>query len=161
MPTMSASDTYTVERSVIVRADAGRVYQHIVDFHRWPAWSPWEDVDPNLQRTYSGATEGVGSVYEWSGNRKAGAGRMEITHADRPSRVVIDLSFLRPFKSSSTITFSLAAEGDGTRITWTMTGARTLGLRLMGVFASMDKLVGGDFDKGLARLRRVTESPAA
>jgi uncharacterized protein YndB with AHSA1/START domain len=160
MPGMSASDTYTVERSAVVRADPERVYEQIVDFHRWPAWSPWEDVDPDLQRTYAGAAEGPGAVYEWSGNRKAGAGRMEITDARRPSRVDIDLSFLKPFKSTSTITFTLAPEGDGTRVTWTMTGTRTLALRVMGVFTSMDKLVGGDFEKGLARLRTVAESPA-
>ena len=105
--------------------------------------------------------EGVGSVYEWSGNRKAGAGRMEITAAEPASRVVIDLRFLKPFKTESTITFMLAAEGDSTRVTWTMTGTRTLGLRVMGVFTSMDKLVGGDFEKGLTRLRTVSESPAA
>jgi uncharacterized protein YndB with AHSA1/START domain len=161
MPSMSASDTYTVERSTIVRADADRVYQQIVDFHRWPAWSPWEDVDPNMQRSYAGPAEGVGSVYEWSGNRKAGAGRMEITGAEPLSRVVIDLRFHKPFKSQSTITFTLTAEGDSTRVTWTMTGTRTLGLRVMGVFTSMDKLVGGDFEKGLTRLRTVSESPAA
>jgi uncharacterized protein YndB with AHSA1/START domain len=161
MPSMSANDTYTVERSTTVRADADRVYRHIVDFHRWPTWSPWEDVDPDLQRSYSGPAEGVGSVYEWSGNRKAGAGRMEITDAEPSSRVVIDLRFLKPFKSESAITFTLARQGDGTRVTWTMTGTRTLGLRLMGVFTSMDKLVGGDFEKGLSRLRTVAESNAA
>lgn len=161
MPTMSANDTYTVERSTTVRADADRVYQQIVDFHRWPSWSPWEDVDPNMQRSYSGPAAGVGAAYEWSGNRKAGTGRMEITDAEPPSRVVIDLRFLKPFKSESTITFTLAEEGDGTRVTWSMLGTRTLGLRLMGVFTSMDKLVGGDFEKGLARLRTVAESSAA
>lgn len=161
MPGMSAGDTYTVERSTIVRADPDRVFQQIVDFHRWPVWSPWEDVDPDMQRSYSGPAEGVGSVYEWSGNRKAGAGRMEITDTEAPSRVVIDLRFLKPFKSESTITFTVAAEGHGTLVTWNMTGTRTLGLRVMGVFTSMDKLVGGDFEKGLARLRTVTESPAA
>jgi uncharacterized protein YndB with AHSA1/START domain len=161
MPSMSASDTYTVERSAVVQADPERVYEQIVDFHRWPAWSPWEDVDPDLRRTYAGPDEGVGSVYEWTGNRKAGAGRMEITHAARPSRVVVDLRFLKPFKSTSTTTFTLTPEGDGTRVTWTMTGSRTLALRVMGVFTSMDKLVGGDFEKGLARLRAVAEKSAA
>ena len=161
MPSMSAPDTYTVERSTTVRADADRVYQQIVDFHRWPTWSPWEDVDPDMQRSYAGPAEGVGAVYEWSGNRKAGAGRMEIIDAERPNRVVIDLRFLKPFKSTSTTTFALTPDGDGTRVTWTMTGARTLGLRVMGMFTSMDKLVGGDFEKGLARLRTAAETPAA
>jgi uncharacterized protein YndB with AHSA1/START domain len=160
VPTV-AEATYTVERSATVNAEPERVYEEIVDFHRWPAWSPWEDLDPNLQRTYSGTAEGIGSVYEWSGNRKAGAGRMEITHADRPERVVIDLRFLKPFKSTSTTTFTLTPEAGGTRVTWTMTGNRTMAVRLMGVFTSMDKLVGRDFDKGLTRLRTVAETRAA
>jgi uncharacterized protein YndB with AHSA1/START domain len=156
-----AEATYTVERSATVHAEPERVYEQIVDFHRWPAWSPWEDVDPDLHRTYSGPAEGVGSVYEWTGNRKAGAGRMEMTDAERPDRVVIDLRFLKPFKSTSTITFTLVPDAGGTRVTWTMTGTRTMALKLMGVFTSMDKLVGGDFEKGLARLRAVAETPAA
>ena len=153
--------TYTVARAVTVQADAERVYEQIVDFRRWPAWSPWEDVDPELQRTYSGAPAGVGSVYEWSGNRKAGAGRMEITGAREADRLLIDLRFLKPFKSHNAITFTLEpVPGGGTRVTWTMTGPRTLTVRILGLFTSMDKLVGGDFEKGLARLRTVAESPA-
>jgi len=153
--------TYTVARSATVGADADRVFEQIVDFRRWPAWSPWEDVDPNLRRTYSGAPSGVGSVYEWSGNRKAGAGRMAITGAHEPDRVLIDLQFLKPFKSHNTITFTLEPQdGGGSRVTWTMTGPRTLTVKMMGMFSSMDKLVGGDFEKGLARLRAVVETPA-
>lgn len=159
---MAETSTYTVERSVTVQADAERVFEQIVDFRKWPAWSPWEDLDPNLQRTYSGSVEGVGSVYEWSGNRKAGAGRMEITDATRPTRVVIDLQFLKPFKSHTTTVFTLEPQsGGGTRVTWTMTGARSVAVRLMSVFTSMDKMVGGDFERGLARLRTVAESTAA
>ena len=158
---MAETSTYTVERSVSVQADAERVFEQIVDFRKWPAWSPWEDLDPNLQRTYSGSVEGVGSVYEWSGNRKAGAGRMEITDATRPTRVVIDLQFLKPFKSHTTTAFTLEPQSGGTRVTWTMTGPRSVAVRLMSVLTSMDKLVGGDFEKGLSRLRTVAESSAA
>ena len=158
---MAETSTYALERSVSVQADAERVFEQIVDFRKWPAWSPWEDLDPNLQRTYSGSVEGVGSVYEWSGNRKAGAGRMEITDATRPTRVVIDLQFLKPFKSHTTTVFTLEPQSGGSRVTWTMTGPRSVAVRLMSVFTSMDKLVGGDFEKGLSRLRTVAESSAA
>ena len=158
---MSETATYTVARSATVQADAERVFEQIADFRRWPAWSPWEDIDPDLKRSYSGAPVGVGSVYEWSGNRKAGAGRMEITEAVQSSRVVIDLRFLKPFKSHNTTAFTLEPQDAGTRVTWTMTGPKTLAARMMGVFTSMDKLVGGDFEKGLARLRGVVETPAA
>ena len=151
--------TYTVERSLLVEADPARVQRELVDFHRWTAWSPWEDLDPDLRRSYSGAAEGVGSVYEWSGNRKAGQGRMEITEVRPGDAVVVDLRFLKPFKSQSVTTFRTVPEGSGTRVTWSMTGPRTAGLKVMGLFTSMDKLVGKDFEKGLARLKAVAETP--
>jgi uncharacterized protein YndB with AHSA1/START domain len=146
------ADTYTVERSATVPAAPGTVYGVIVDFHQWVHWSPWEDIDPDLQRTYSGAEAGAGAVYEWKGNRKAGAGRMEITEAVEPSRVAIALDFLKPFKSSSTTTFTLEPAGEGTTVTWTMVGPMTFMTKVMGIFTSMDKLIGKDFEKGLDRL---------
>jgi hypothetical protein len=155
-----ADPTYTVQRSILVEAPPDRVDDELVDFHRWPAWSPWEDIDPAMQRDYSGPAQGPGSVYEWSGNRKAGSGRMEITDVVPSSRVEIDLQFLKPFKSHSTTVFTLREQGnDLTEVTWSMTGPRTLAVRAMGVFTSMDKLVGGDFEKGLARLKGVVERP--
>jgi hypothetical protein len=161
MSYMPASTTYTVERSTVVDAEPARLFAEVEDFRRWPAWSPWEDIDPDMTRSYSGAEKGLGAVYTWSGNRKAGEGRMEITRTDEPTRVVVDLQFLKPFKSSSVTTFTFAPAGDGTRVTWTMAGPRTLAIRLMGVFTSMDKLVGTDFEKGLQRLKTLAETPAA
>ena len=154
---MGDSDTYTVQRSTTVQAPPGRLFEQVEDFHRWPAWSPWEELDPGMQRTYGGPAKGVGSTYAWSGNRKAGQGRMEITDVDDPTRVVVWLDFLKPFKSSSVTTFTFAPEGDGARVTWTMAGPRTLGLKIMGIFTSMDKLVGPDFEKGLSRLKALAE----
>ena len=124
----------------------------LVDFHRWIEWSPWEGLDPNMWRGYTGADSGVGAVYEWSGNRKAGAGRMEITDADEPSRLQIALQFIKPFKSSSTTTFTLDDRDGGTHVTWRMVGPKTFMTRVMGVFMSMDKMVGRDFEKGLTQL---------
>lgn len=157
---MTDGKTYTVQRSTTVQAPPGRLFEQVVDFHRWPAWSPWEDLDPEMRRTYGGPERGVGSTYAWSGNRKAGQGRMEITAADDPTRVVVALDFLKPFRSSSVTTFTFAPDGDGTRVTWTMAGPRTLALKVMGIFTSMDKLVGKDFEKGLARLKGVAEQSA-
>jgi hypothetical protein len=145
----------------VVHAAPGRVFAEVEDFHRWPAWSPWEDLDPEVRRTYSGADKGVGAVYSWTGNRKAGEGRMEITRTDEAARVLVDLQFLKPFKSTSVTTFTFAPEGDGTRVTWTMAGPQTLSVKVMGLFTSMDKLVGKDFEKGLQRLRTVVEAPTA
>jgi uncharacterized protein YndB with AHSA1/START domain len=155
-----ADDTYTVVRSASVDAPPHRVYEQVADFRNWPHWSPWEDLDPDLKRTYSGAEAGTGAVYEWSGNRKAGQGRMEVLEAVDPSKVRIDLQFLKPFKARNETTFDIVGEGDGSRVTWTMHGRRTPALKVMGIFRSMDKMIGPDFEKGLSRLKATTETPA-
>jgi uncharacterized protein YndB with AHSA1/START domain len=152
-----ADDTYTVERSVAIDAPPERIYEQIASFHNWTSWSPWEDVDPELRRTYSGAESGAGAVYRWSGNRKAGQGRMEITDATEPSRVQIDLVFEKPWKARNDTFFTIQPEGSGSRVTWSMTGKNTLLTKVMGIFKSMDKLLGPDFEKGLARLKSTTE----
>lgn len=153
-----ATDTYTVERSATMAAPPERVYEQISDFHRWTAWSPWEEVDPGMSREYSGAGSGVGAVYAWSGNRKAGAGRMTIVEATEPSRVRIDLAFEKPFKARNDTAFTITPDGAGSRVTWTMTGSRTLAVRAMSLVRSMDAMVGPDFEKGLTRLRAVVET---
>src|SRR5215211_3123155 len=109
---MAAKAEFEVRRETDIPTSRAAVYALLVDFHRWPEWWPWEDLDPNVSRTYAGPDAGTGAVYEWSGNRKAGAGRMEITDAVEPSKVQIALQFLKPFKSSNTTTFDLV-ERDG------------------------------------------------
>jgi uncharacterized protein YndB with AHSA1/START domain len=154
-------DTYTVERTVHIQAPATAVYERIADFHRWPAWSPYEGLDPSMTRSYSGAAAGVGAAYEWSGNMKAGAGRMEIVEAVPNERVVIDLMFTKPFRSESKSTFRIdgdAGAGGATTVTWSVTGPVTTTTRVMGVFRSMDKLMGPAFEKGLASLKADAEA---
>ena len=153
------ADIYTVERTRTINAPTEEVYAQIVDFHNWRNWSPWDDLDPDMQRSYPGADSGVGAGYAWVGNRKAGEGTMEITIAVEPSSVQIALDFLKPFKSSSTTTFNLKPQGEATEVTWTMTGPKTLMTRVMGVLKSMDKMVGPDFEKGLTQLKGATEQP--
>jgi hypothetical protein len=155
---MTGSDTYVVERRRQVSAPASALYERIVDFHRWRAWSPWEDLDPNLQRTYRGPASGVGASYEWQGNRKAGQGRMTITDTVPNESVTIDLEFVKPFKSRSTAEFRIVADGDSSAVTWTMTGPKTFMTRVMGIFTSMDKMIGPDFEKGLQRLKADAEA---
>ena len=152
-----AKDTFTIERTATIGAPAATIYALVADFHQWGQWSPWEDIDPGMQRTFSGSESGVGAIYEWSGNRKAGSGRMEITEADEPAVVTIDLQFLKPFKAHNTTTFTLAAEGDSTAVRWTMTGPMTFMTKVMGIFKSMDAMVGPDFEKGLAQLKAAAE----
>ena len=156
-----ADDTYTVTRSATIDAPPARVYEQIVDFHNWTNWSPWEDLDPDLKRTYSGSESGKGAAYAWSGNRKAGEGRMEITEATEPSTVHINLAFVKPFKAQSEVAFTIAPDGTGSRVTWVIDGQKTLMTKVMGVFKSMDSMIGPDLDKGLARLKATTEKPAA
>lgn len=152
------SDTYTVQRSRRIDASPERIYHHIIDFSRWADWSPWEEMDPNMSKTYSGAESGVGSHYSWSGNRKVGEGSMEITDAKENSTVQIALEFLKPFKASNTTVFTLEPRDGATDVTWAMTGDKTLLTRIIGVFRSMDSMVGPDFEKGLDHLKRVAEA---
>ena len=143
---------FEVVREATIAAPRATVYGLLADFHRWPEWSPWEELDPNMRRTLSGAQSGTGAVYEWEGNRKAGAGRMEITNAESPSRVQINLQFLKPFKVTNTAIFELTERDGGTHVTWRMVGKKTFLTRVMEIFSSMDKMIGRDFEKGLVQL---------
>ena len=155
-----ADDTYTVTRTATMDAPPARVFEQIVDFHNWTNWSPWEDLDPELKRTYSGSQSGKGAAYAWSGNRRAGQGRMEITDATEPSTVLIELAFVKPFKAQSDVSFSIAPDGTGSRVTWVIEGQKSLMTKVMGVFKSMDSMIGPDLDKGLGRLKATTEKSA-
>ena len=148
---------FAVQRSAAIRAAADTIYPLIADFRQWPAWSPWEKLDPEMKRTLSGAPSGPGAAYAWEGSSKVGAGRMEIKDATPPSSVVIQLDFLRPFEAHNTTEFALAPRGDATEVRWTMRGPATFVMRLMGVFTDMDKMIGKDFEAGLANLRAVAE----
>jgi uncharacterized protein YndB with AHSA1/START domain len=155
------ASTYTVERSRMVSAPVDRVYPLVADFRQWTRWSPWEDVDPDLQRAYGGAESGVGATYSWSGNRKAGTGHMEILRAEENQHLDIQLTFEKPFRSTNTTSFEFAARGDTTLVTWRMVGPRPLVMRLLGPLMNMDKMLGKDFDKGLGRMDLVAGAPPA
>lgn len=151
------ADTFTVERSTTINAPAADIHARINDFHKWVDWSPWEGIDPNMNRTYTGPTSGVGSGYAWQGSRKVGSGNMSITKSTS-DRVEIDLNFLKPFKANNQTVFAFTPDGAGTKVVWTMTGKMNLITKIMGIFMSMDKMVGKDFVKGLAALKTVSET---
>lgn len=156
-------NTFRIERSTIVSAPAATIFSLIEDFRSWSRWSPYEKLDPAMQKTYSGERRGVGSAYAWSG-KKAGTGTMEITEVAEPSKVVIALSFTKPMKAQNTAEFVLEPSGAQTRVTWSMTGPVTLMSRIFGIFVNVDKMVGKDFEAGLAALKAIAEaggSPAA
>jgi hypothetical protein len=150
---------FEVTRSTTIQADPARVRDLVNDFHEWTAWSPWEDLDPDLQRTYSGPSSGVGAHYAWKGNRKAGEGSMEIT-ASGADRVEIELAFLKPMRNTQHVEFVLTPTGAGTDVTWRMSGQHEgLMMNLFSKVVPMDRLIGKDFEKGLARLKAVAEAP--
>ena len=153
----SRPNEFTVQRTVRIAAPPERIYPDIVDFHRWPGWSPWERMDPAMQKTYTGAASGRGAVYEWAGNSKVGQGRMEITDATAPTSVTVKLDFMKPFETHNTARFTLVPAGESTDVTWSMFGSSPLMIKLMSVFFDMDKLVGKDFERGLATLKTLAE----
>lgn len=152
-------DTYILKRSTTINASPDEVYAHLVDLHRWEAWSPWEDLDPDQQKDFSGPDSGPGAKVDWTGNRKVGQGSMEITRVTEPSNVTIDLEFIKPFKASNKTQFDLRPEGEGTEVTWTMTGELDLMTRIMGIVKSMESMVGPDFERGLGQLKAAVEAP--
>jgi len=149
-------NTFSITRSVTIAAPPEKIAPLIADFHQWRAWSPWENLDPAMQRTFSGAPAGKGAVYAWTGNKDVGRGRMEILDA-APARTAIKLDFIEPFASSNVTEFALAPVAAGTTVTWTMSGPMLFISKLMSVFVSMDAMIGKDFDKGLAQLKAAAE----
>lgn len=147
--------TYLVQRSISVSAPPAQVYAAIVDFRRWARWSPWARLDPNQKTTVAG--EGLGAVYTWSGDDKVGAGRMTIIEAVPGSKVGIKLEFLRPWETTNETSFLVVPDGAGSRLTWLMKGNHGFVGRAMSIFMDMDKLLGPDFEKGLAALKADVE----
>jgi carbon monoxide dehydrogenase subunit G len=150
-------DTFRVERSTTISAPADRIFELINDFHRWTAWSPWETIDPALKRTYGGNESGLGSTYEWLGNNQVGQGRMEISESTPPTKIVIKLDFIKPFEAHNIAEFTLVPNGNETKVNWAMHGPSPYVAKVMGVFVSMDRMVGKDFEKGLANLKAAAE----
>jgi uncharacterized protein YndB with AHSA1/START domain len=149
-------DTFRLERSATINSPPEKVFPFINDFRRWVAWSPWEKIDADLKRDYGGAESGKGATYAWEG-KKAGIGRMQITESAPSSRILIDLDFVKPFKASNKVEFTFEPQGDGTRVNWAMTGRNIFIGKIISIFMNMDKMVGKDFEKGLAALKAEAE----
>jgi uncharacterized protein YndB with AHSA1/START domain len=145
------------ERQALIAASPAVVFPYVNEPRRWLDWSPWEKVDPAMQRTYDGPAAGTGSAYAWDGNKHIGAGRMTITDSQPDERIVFRLEFLRPFKATNRAEFTFVPSGAGTYVTWRMEGRNTAMGRVLGLFLNMDKMVGGQFDQGLQTLRRLCE----
>jgi uncharacterized protein YndB with AHSA1/START domain len=154
---MTRPDTFRVERHLLIKAPPEAIYERLQDFRRWSEWSPWEKLDPAMQRRHEGATSGVGAIYSWEGNDKVGVGRMEVTDATPVSRLVIKLDFIKPFEGHNVAEFSLSPGTEGTDVRWAMHGPSPFLSKLMQVFFSMDAMIGKDFEAGLHNLKTATE----
>ncbi len=155
---------FKVVRDATYTAAPETVFEQVNNFHKWEAWSPWAKIDPAMKTTYSGPDSGAGASYAWIGNKDVGEGKMTINESHPSGHIKIDLEFIAPFAAKNVTEFTFKPEGDKTRVTWTMAGQKNFLMKAMGLFMDMDKLVGGDFEMGLAQLKPVVESapkPAA
>lgn len=150
-------DTFRVERSISIDAAPEKIFALVNDFHAWRQWSPWENIDPNLKRDYSGVANGVGAAYTWEGNHQIGTGRMEILKSTPSAQIIIQLDFIKPFAARNTAEFNFKPNGASTEVVWTMDGSNSYMHKVMGLFFSMDEMVGTSFETGLKNLKAVAE----
>jgi hypothetical protein len=149
---------YRVSRTATISAPPATVFSQVNDFHNWKAWSPWAKLDPNALNTFQGPDAGTGSIFSWAGNNKVGEGRMTITES-RPNELVkIALEFVKPFRSNSTSQFAFRPENGHTVVTWSMDGKNNFIAKAFCMFMNMDKMLGGEFEKGLADMKKVAEA---
>lgn len=149
---------FRVARSATIAAPPSAVFAQVNDFRRWEGWSPWAKIDPAMKQTFEGAPSGTGAVYAWSGNNEVGEGKMTVTES-RPSELVrIRLDFLKPFPATNTAEFAFKPEGSGTSVTWSMEGKKNFVSKAVCLFMDMDKMLGGQFEKGLAQMKAVVEA---
>jgi hypothetical protein len=149
-------DSFSVERRIVIQATPDKIQPLISDFHRWAEWSPWEKLDPAMKRTFTGPASGVGAAYGWQGNKDVGSGHMEIKSV-APEKVGIQLDFIEPFEGHNNCDFLLAPKDAGIEVRWVMSGPAPFISKLMGVFVSMDAMIGKDFEKGLAQMKAAAE----
>ena len=149
---------YRVARSATISAPPAAVFAQVNDFHKWEAWNPWGKIDPVMKQAYAGAPAGVGAIYTWTGNTEVGEGRMTITES-RPSDLIrINLEFFKPFAGNSTADFTFKPENNQTAVTWSMTGENNFMAKAIHLFMNMDKMIGGQFEKGLAEMKSIVEA---
>ncbi len=154
---MQPSD-FLVTRTALIAAPAPEVFAQVNDFRKWEAWNPWAKIDPAMKQTYQGAPSGTGAIYTWTGNNEVGEGRMTITES-RPSDLIrIKLEFFKPFAATNTAEFTFKPEGDQTAVTWSMTGKNNFMAKAAHLVMDMDKVVGGQFEKGLSQMKAIAET---
>ena len=157
----SRPNQFRIERTGLVQASPAVVFAIINDFRQWERWSPWEKLDPNMQKTFSGPTAGPGATHTWSGNSKAGAGRNTIIDSKANEYVAMKLEMLKPFPSTNQVRLEIKPVANGSNVTWSMEGTHNFMAKGIMLFMNMDSMVGKDFEAGLANLNRVAQANAA
>jgi uncharacterized protein YndB with AHSA1/START domain len=150
-------DTFRVQRTATIKAPPDKIFPLINEFRNWSEWSPYEKKDPAMKRTMGATTSGKGATYAWDGDKNVGEGHMEIVEVAPPSKVVIKLDFMRPFEAHNTAEFTLAPKGETTDVTWAIHGPNLFVGKVMGLFINMDRMIGRDFETGLANLKSIAE----
>lgn len=151
------SDQFKVSRSALISAPDSVVFARVNDFHQWADWSPWEKLDPDMKKTFEGPSSGMGAVYRWAGNQKIGEGSMAITES-RPDLIKLRLDFLKPFAATNEVEFTFKVEGKQTNVSWSMSGRKNFMFKAVHLFINMDKMIGGEYEKGLATLKSLSEA---
>jgi uncharacterized protein YndB with AHSA1/START domain len=158
---MTRQGTFHVERSTKIAAPVDVVFAQVADFHNWPAWSAWEKKDPTMKKTYEGPVGAVGSKYSWEGNKDTGSGNMSITELTPNQKIVQKLEFTAPYEASNTVTFTFKPSGTDTEVLWALEGGSDGFMsKAMTTFMNPDKMIGPDFEAGLASLKTVSEAEA-
>ena len=149
--------TFQVARSTLISAAPEAAFAEVNDFHRWESWNPWGKIDPAMKQSYEGPPSGAGAKYSWAGNKEVGEGSMTILESKPNDRIRIQLDFIKPFAGTNLAEFTFKPEGAGTSVTWAMSGKKNFICKAIGLFMNMDKMIGDQFDKGLADLKSITE----
>jgi hypothetical protein len=150
---------FSIERSAKSTAPPSALFAQVNDFHNWANWSPWAKLDPTMKLTYEGPTSGVGAKYHWVGNKEVGEGRMTIVESVPNERVRINLEFIKPFATTNDTVFTFKPDGGGTNVNWAMSGRNNFMAKAFHTFVNVDKMVGADFEKGLAQMKAAAEAP--
>jgi hypothetical protein len=152
---------FRITRSATMAASAAALFEQVNDFHDWQAWSPWAKMDPNAKNTFAGAAAGEGALFSWAGNSKVGEGKMTLVESCPSQLIRIKLEFLKPFQATNTAEFTFTPSGHQTVVTWSMTGKNNFMAKAFGLIINCDKMVGDQFEKGLANLNKVTTGQLA
>lgn len=148
-------EDFSVTRTAVIPAAPERVFAIVNDFHKWEDWSPWAKLDPNSKTTFSGPTAGVGAEFTWNGNSEVGQGRMTITDSQPSELIKLDLEFIKPMPGQSVTEFTFQPEGEGTKVTWTMSGKNGFMGKLFSVLMDCDKMIGGYFEQGFENMKKL------